>query len=78
MTPLFLVFYLDADIFNQSEAVQAYGANVKHYLDDKGDNVRLFFMPTKDKERIECINPIYIKDQNELEKLNRLVEELEE
>ena len=77
-TPLFLIFYLDADMFNQREAVQSYGANVKRYLDEKGDNVRLFFMPTTDKERIECINPIYIEEQNELEKLNRLVEELED
>ena len=76
--PLFLIFYLDSTMFAQREAVQAYGENVKRYLDEKGDNVRLFFMPTKDKERIECINPIYIKDQNELEKLNRLVEELED
>ena len=77
-TPLFLIFYLDSDMFKQREAVQAYGENVKRYLDEKGDNVRLFFMPTKDKERIECINPIYIEDQNELEKLSRLVEELED
>ena len=56
--PLFLIFYLDSTMFAQSEAVsQAYGENVKKYLDEKGDNVRLFFMPTKDTERIECINP---------------------
>jgi hypothetical protein len=77
-TPLFLIFYLDADMFNQREAVQSYGANVKQYLDEKGDNVRLFFMPTKETERIECINPIYIEDKNELEKLNKLVGELED
>ena len=77
-TPLFLIFYLDSTMFSQREAVQAYGENVKRYLDEKGDNVRLFFMPTKDTERIECINPIYIKDKNELEKLNRLVGNLED
>ena len=76
-TPLFLIFYLDADMFNQREAVQAYGANVKRYLDEKGDNIRLFFMPTKDKERIECINPIYIEDEKEFEKLDALVKEIE-
>ena len=35
-------------------------------------------MPTKEKERIECINPKYIEDGDELEKLNNLVAELEE
>ena len=75
--PLFLIFYLDSTMFAQREAVQAYGENVKRYLDEKGDNVRLFFMPTKDTERIECINPIYIEDKNEVEKLNKLVENLE-
>ena len=42
----------------------------KKYLDEKGDNVRLFFMPTTQNERIECINPKYIKDENEIEKLS--------
>lgn len=75
--PLFLVFYLEQDMFNQREMVQAYGANVKRYLDEKGDNIRLFFMPTKDKERIECINPVYIEDEKEFEKLDTLVKEIE-
>ena len=76
--PLFLIFYLDSTMFSQREAVQAYGENVKRYLEERGDNIRLFFMPTKDTERIECINPIYIEDKNEIEKLNRLVGNLEE
>ena len=58
--------------------VATYGENVKKYLDEKGDNVRLFFMPTTQNERIECINPKYIKDENEIEKLDNLVKELEE
>ena len=76
--PLFLVFYLDATTFTSEGLVTTYGENVKKYLDEKGDNVRLFFMPTKEKERIECINPKYIGAGDELEKLNNLVSELEE
>jgi len=34
-------------------------------------------MPTKDKERIECINPIYIDDEMEFEKLDMLIKEIE-
>jgi len=76
--PLFLVFYLDAETFASKGLVAAYGENVKKYLDEKGDNVRLFFMPTTQNERIECINPKYIEDENEIEKLDNLVKELEE
>ena len=35
-------------------------------------------MPTDiEKERIECINPIYIEDKREFEKLDDLVDQLE-
>ena len=53
------------------------GENVKYYLDSKGDDVRLFFMPTSGDERIECINPVHISDKKELEKLNELTSNLE-
>ena len=43
----------------------------------KGDNIRLFFMPTINNERIECINPVYIEDEKEFEKLDTLVKEIE-
>ena len=76
--PLFLVFYLDKELFKQKELVSSYGANVKKYLDEKGDNVRLFFMPTENNEKIVCINPLYIGDEKEYEKLNTLIGELEE
>jgi len=76
--PLFLVFYLDKELFKQKELVSSYGANVKKYLDEKGDNVRLFFMPTENNEKIVCINPLYIGDEKEFEKLNTLIGELEE
>jgi len=42
--PLFLVFYLDRGLFDNKQLVASYGENVKKYLDDRGDNVRLFFM----------------------------------
>jgi|TARA_R110000751_G_scaffold153898_1_gene258984 hypothetical protein len=76
--PLFLVFYLNKELFKQKELVSSYGANVKKYLDEKGDNVRLFFMPTENNEKIVCINPLYIGDEKEYEKLNTLIGELEE
>ena len=56
--------------------IQTYGDSVRKYLEDKGDDVRLFFLPTDDKEGIKCINPVYIDDNNELDKLNDLIEDL--
>ena len=71
-------FYLDEVNFSQQEMVKSYGENVKKYFDENGDNVRLFFMPTKGEERITCINPSYITDKAEIDKLNELTEKLEE
>jgi hypothetical protein len=75
--PLFLVFYLSKDLFSNKQLVAAYGENVKKYLDEKGDNVRLFFMPTEKDEKIVCINPLYIEDEKEYEKINSLIKGLE-
>ena len=75
--PLFLVFYLDSELFTNQSLVAAYGENVKKYLEEKGDNVRLFFMPAKDEEKIVCINPLYIEDEAEFTKIDPLVKELE-
>ena len=75
--PLILVFYLDAGVFAEQEMVKAYSENVKNYFDENRDNIRLFFMPTSGEERIECINPTYLTDITEIDKLNALTEEVE-
>jgi hypothetical protein len=75
-TPLILVFYLERHLFSNRDMIQTYGDSVRKYLEDKGDDVRLFFLPTDDKEEIKCINPVYIEDNDELEKLNDLIEDL--
>jgi hypothetical protein len=75
--PLILVFYLSRDLWSDREMVSAYGENVKKYFDSTGDDIRLFFLPTDYEERIECINPVYITDQKDMEKLNKLTDELE-
>jgi hypothetical protein len=75
-SPLILVFYLDRGSFANSELVHTYGENVKRYLEEKGDNVRLFFMPTDGEEKINCINPVYIENKEEFKKLNELIENL--
>ena len=75
---LILVFYLDQSNFVQQDLLKAYSENVKRYFDDNGDNVRLFFIPTKEQEKIECINPVYLTDRSDIDKLNDLTSKLEE
>ena len=58
------------------DAIKAYGENVRQYLENKGDNVRLFFLPTKESEKITCINPVFIEDEVEFDKLNDLIEDI--
>jgi hypothetical protein len=75
-SPLILVFYLQKDLFTNREMIATYGENVKQYLEKRGDDVRLFFLPTEEQEKIVCVNPVYIEDQNEFDKLNDLIEDL--
>jgi hypothetical protein len=75
-SPLILVFYLQKDLFVNRDMINTYGEGVKQYLEDRGDDVRLFFLPTEEQEKIVCVNPVYIEDQNEFDKLNNLIEDL--
>jgi hypothetical protein len=75
-TPLILVFYLNEELFTMQDAIKSYGENVRQYLENKGDNVRLFFLPTKEPEKITCINPVFIEDEGEFDKLNDLIEDI--
>ena len=76
--PLILVFYLHESNFTNQEMMKSYSESVKRYFDENGDNVRLFFMRTEGQEKIDCINPVYITDNTEIEKLNELTSKLEE
>ena len=75
-SPLILVFYLQKELFAERKLIETYGDNVRQYLENRGDDVRLFFLPTEEQEKIVCVNPVYIEDQNEFDKLNDLVEDL--
>jgi hypothetical protein len=75
-SPLILVFYLQSELFSDRKTIAMYGETVREYLENRGDDVRLFFLPTDGQERIECINPVYIDDETEYEKLNDMIEDL--
>jgi hypothetical protein len=53
-SPLILVFYLQKDLFTNREMIATYGENVKQYLENRGDDVRLFFLPTEEQEKL-CV-----------------------
>lgn len=77
-TPLVLVFYLDRDMMeNSKEAVQAFGDNVNSVISQKNANIISFFMPTDKEERVECINPVAISEQ-EKKSVNEMVDEIRE
>lgn len=76
-TPLILVFYLEKSLFTNTDMIRSYGENVRQYLENRGDDVRLFFMPTDGREEIKCINPVYIDESDDIEKLNDLISDLE-
>ena len=75
-TPLILVFYLERSLFAEREMIATYGDNVRQYLESRGDDVRLFFLPTDNEEKIVCVNPVYIDEQEDFDRLNDLIEDL--
>jgi hypothetical protein len=76
--PIILVFYLDMELFKDREMVKMYGENISQYMESRGDDVRLFFIPTDGKEEIKCINPVYVENESELERLDNLIKDISE
>jgi hypothetical protein len=74
--PLILVFYIFRDVLSNTELRTQYAKSVQTHFDSKGDDVRLFFIPTDTEERLECINPKFIDDKNTYEKLINDLEEI--
>lgn len=74
--PLILVFYIDRETISNDAIRQQLVASVNHIIEVKKMNALAFFMPTDGEERIECINPA-IATQEEMDRINKLVTELE-
>lgn len=75
---LILVFYIDRETSEQTQIREQYLEGVQKHFRDKNLNPSIFFFPTDDgNERLECINPRYIEDQNEVEKLKKLLSDVE-
>jgi len=75
--PTILVFYLLRDMFRDKMMINQYAESIRTHFEQKNLDVVCFFLPTDETERLECINPKYIDDQNEYEKLKRILADAE-
>lgn len=75
--PLILVFYIYRDVLAQKDIRDEYINGVKKHFEDIKIKATFFFLPTDTEERIECINPRFIEDQNEIEKLKKVLNDVE-
>lgn len=72
--PLITVFYIDKTYLTNS-FLTSYSTMVNDIIMEKDANVLAFFVPTDGESRIECINPIMVKEAD-MERINKIVEDL--
>lgn len=75
--PIILVFYIYRDVLARQELREQYFESIKKYFDEMKMKTAIFFLPTDTEERIECINPKFIEDQDEITKLRKVLESAE-
>jgi len=73
--PLIIVFYLDAELMSNPQIIKPFADSVNDALAKRKANAMAFFIPTKGEERVECINPIMVKEADMLE-INKMVEDI--
>ena len=71
--PLILVFYLYRLLMNEKEIMTGFAEAVNNTIAEREANAMAFFIPTDDKERVECINPLIATDEQK-EKIDKLIE----
>lgn len=75
--PLIIVFYLDVETMKIKDIIQPFAESVNTMLAQKNANAMAFFIPTEGEERVECINPIIMKEAD-MEKINKMVEDIKQ
>lgn len=73
--PLVLVFYLDAELMKNPQIIKPFAESVDKMLAIKNANALAFFLPTNGEERVECINPVMLKEPD-MERVNKLIEDI--
>lgn len=74
-SPLILVFYIDRNSMGNTDFVTLFADSVNQYIEMKEANIMAFFLPTDEKERIECINPKQL-EKLDMERVNKLVQDI--
>lgn len=72
--PLILVFYMDRALL-ASDVMGQIAMSINDAIALREANAMAFFVPTDGVERIECINPIMVKEAD-MERINKIVEDL--
>jgi hypothetical protein len=75
--PLILVFYIYRDVLANKDIRESYFESVKKHFEDIKLKATFFFLPTDTEERIDCINPRFIEDQDEITKLKNILEDVQ-
>jgi hypothetical protein len=73
--PLLIVFYLDREMMMNPDIIKPFADSVNDALTQRKANAMAFFLPTDGDERVECINPIQVKE-TDMEKINQMVEDI--
>ena len=73
--PLILVFYLDRELMSNPDIIKPFSDSVNDALARRRANAIAFFLPTDGEERIDCINPVMVKDA-EMSEINKMVEDI--
>jgi len=74
--PLILVFYIDTEFIKNRELITPFVEGVNDMIAKKESNVMAFFLPTNGEERIECINPVMLKEAD-MDRINKLIKDIE-
>ncbi len=73
--PLILVFYLDRELMKNPDIIKPFADSVNEAIARRRANAMAFFLPTDGEERIECINPIMVKDAD-MGEINKMIEDI--
>ena len=71
--PLIIVFYVEREYMRNTTMMTDYVEDINNKLVNK--NTIAFFLPTDGESRIECINPVIIKEAD-MEKINAIIEDI--
>jgi hypothetical protein len=73
--PLILVFYLDRELMQNRDIIEPFADSVNEAIAKRRANAMAFFLPTDGEERVECINPIMVKEAD-MEEINTMVQDI--